>query len=206
MKSSLSTQSLIIHGCGGHARSLADVALANGATQLLFVDPNAKKDEQLFGFPVATTAPTETTAAHLIAVGDNQKRAVIFQQLSDNHTAMTSMIAQSAYLGAEHTLGQNVFVGHRAHIGPRTTIGDNTIINTHCIIEHDCQIGKHAHISVNAVIAGSCQIGDYVMVGAGATVIDGIKIASNITVGAGAVVVSDLTEPGVYVGVPAKKI
>ncbi len=75
-----------------------------------------------------------------------------------------------------------------------------------CVIEHDCLIGKHSHISVNAVIAGKSQIGDFVMIGANATVIDGIKICSHVTVGAGAVVVEDITEPGTYVGVPAKNL
>jgi sugar O-acyltransferase (sialic acid O-acetyltransferase NeuD family) len=205
MKSALNNQSLVIHGCGGHARSLADVALASGVTELVFVDENAKAGEQLFGFPVVSNAPSVVSGAHLVAMGDNHKRADVFQQLADAKINITSLISQSAYLGKEHTIGKNVFIGHRAHIGPRATIGDNTIINTHCIIEHDCRIGKHCHISVNAVVAGSCQIGDYVMVGAGATVIDGTKIASNITIGAGAVVVGDLTEPGVYVGIPARK-
>lgn len=206
MKSSLSNQSWLIHGCGGHARSTADVALSNGVKQVIFVDLKAKEGERLFNFEVLKEVPASFSGVHFIAIGDNQKRAAIFQQLSNVPVVLASLVAESAYLGNEHTIGQNVFVGHRAHIGPRTTIGDNTIINTHCIIEHDCRIGKHSHISVNAVIAGSCQVGDYVMVGAGATVIDGINIASNITIGAGAVVVSDITEPGVYIGVPAKKI
>lgn len=206
MQLSPNQTTLVIYGCGGHARSLADVALANGVNALLFVDENARAGEKLFDFPVVNQAEISATANYLVAIGDNHKRATVFQQLLDSDAPLTSLVAQSAYLGNEHTLGKNVFVAHRSHIGPRTSIGDNTIINTHSVIEHDCRIGKHTHISVNAVIAGSCQIGDYVMVGAGATVIDGIKIASNIIIGAGAVVVSDLTEPGTYVGVPAKKI
>jgi len=206
MKSALN-QPLIIHGCGGHARSMADVALANNkATQILFIDTHLKENKQLFGFPVVDTLPSDFSADHLIAIGDNQKRMALFQQLREHQIKFTSLVAQSAYLGKDHKIGQNVFIGHQAHIGPCVVIGDNTIINTRCIIEHDCHIGKHSHISVNAVIAGACELGDFVTIGAGATVIDNIKIAANITIGAGAVVVSDLTEPGVYVGVPAKRL
>jgi len=44
------------------------------------------------------------------------------------------------------------------------------------------------------------------MLGAGATVRDGRCIGDDIVIGAGAVVVSDLIQPGVYVGVPAKSL
>jgi serine acetyltransferase len=44
------------------------------------------------------------------------------------------------------------------------------------------------------------------MIGAGSTVIEGKKIAACCVVGAGATVVHDLTEPGVYVGSPARRI
>lgn len=200
----LPDKKLYIHGCGGHARSVADVAISNGAKDILFVDENARQNELILGFPVVKNI-SDYSGQHLIAIGDNHKRLVVFEKLQNSKASMVSLAATSAYLGTEYCLGQNVFVAHRAHIGPKTTIADNTIINTHCVIEHDCRIGKHSHISVNTVIAGSVTLGDNVTVGAGATIIDGIKVASNITIGAGAVVVADLLIPGVYVGVPARK-
>jgi acetyltransferase-like isoleucine patch superfamily enzyme len=45
-----------------------------------------------------------------------------------------------------------------------------------------------------------------VFLGAGATVIDGTTIADDVTVGAGATVVSDIREPGTYVGSPARRL
>jgi UDP-N-acetylbacillosamine N-acetyltransferase len=36
---------LLILGFGGHARSVADVAIASGITQLCFIDANAKPNE-----------------------------------------------------------------------------------------------------------------------------------------------------------------
>lgn len=195
---------LIILGCGGHARSLADVAIANGISQLVFVDDNARENEKQFGFPVLRYLPAEEDADYIVAIGDNQSREKVFTALANKN--ITTLIANDAYIGVNAHIGQGVLVAHGAHIGPNATIGANTIINTHCVIEHDCIIGKHSHISVNAVVAGKSQVDDFVMIGTGATVIDNIKICSHVRVGAGAIVVRDIQEPGIYVGIPARKI
>jgi UDP-N-acetylbacillosamine N-acetyltransferase len=195
---------LVIFGCGGHARSLADVAIANHMSRLIFVDENARVNEKSFGFDVLTQFNNQEDAYYITAIGDNHQRAKKFATLDPQK--IIALISNNAYVGMNAKIGAGVLVAHGAHIGPNATIGENTIINTHAIIEHDCTIGKHCHISVNSVVAGKCQIGDYVMIGTGATVIDNIMICSNVTVGGGAVVVNDIHESGVYVGVPARKI
>lgn len=204
-------KNLLIYGCGGHARSLADVALSNGHRHILFIDENAKPNEQLFGFHLIKSLdhyhdlPLNEKANTILALGDNHKRAELFDQLVQTHQ-MISIVSNKAHWGINASIAPGVFVGHGAHIGPNATIGTNTIINTHAVIEHDCQIGQHSHIAVNTTIAGGCRIGDFVMIGAGATVIDGISVCSHVTIGAGAVVIKDITEPGTYVGIPAQKI
>jgi serine acetyltransferase len=35
---------------------------------------------------------------------------------------------------------------------------------------------------------------------------EGTKVCDNVTIGAGSVVLKDITQPGVYIGIPAKKI
>ncbi|WP_232338748.1 acyltransferase [Gallaecimonas pentaromativorans] len=49
-------------------------------------------------------------------------------------------------------------------------------------------------------------IGDNVQIGAAAIVLPGVSIVDNVIVGAGSIVTKDLTEPGVYIGSPAKII
>ncbi|MDN5449580.1 MAG: hypothetical protein L0G06_01650, partial [Enterobacterales bacterium] len=44
--------SLLILGFGGHARAVADVALAFGAKQVCFIDINARPNETFGAFPV----------------------------------------------------------------------------------------------------------------------------------------------------------
>lgn len=202
-KPSLDTKiKLAVYGCGGHARSLADVALSNGHSNLIFVDEKANINETLFGFDVLKQWKIEQDAYVILALGDNLKRADLFQKLVDSE-CIVPIVAEDVHWGRNARLETGVFVGRGVHLGPNAFIGANTIINTHCVVEHDCKIGRHCHISVNSTVAGSCRIGDFVMIGVGATVIDGVSICSHVMIGAGAVVVNDITEPGVYVGVPA---
>jgi UDP-perosamine 4-acetyltransferase len=93
-----------------------------------------------------------------------------------------------------------------AVINSGATIGRGGIVNTNSTIEHDVLLEDWVHVAPGATISGHVTVGRFSMIGAGATVIEGIKIAAGCMVGAGATVVHDLTEPGVYVGSPARRI
>jgi sugar O-acyltransferase (sialic acid O-acetyltransferase NeuD family) len=86
------------------------------------------------------------------------------------------------------------------------TIGGHVIINLNCTIGHDTVIGNFVTISPGANISGNVTIGDLCYIGSNAVIRDKINICSGVTIGAGGVVVKDITEPGVYVGNPVKKI
>lgn len=194
---------LIIYGCGGHARSVAEVALANGKTALVFVDVQARPGESIFGFPVVASSPDESCDA-IVAIGDNHRREAVFVRLPQQFCK--NLIAQDAYLARDVSIEPGCFVAHGAYLGPGVKIGANSIVNTHSIIEHESTIGAHCHIAIKATVAGRCKLGDFVTLGAGVTVIDNISICANVFVGAGATVVDDIVTPGLYVGVPARKI
>ncbi len=51
-----------------------------------------------------------------------------------------------------------------------------------------------------------CNIGSKNFFGAGSIIKDKITIGDNITIGAGSVVTKDTLNPGVYVGMPARKV
>lgn len=194
---------LIIFGCGGHARSVADIFLSNEPdSEIVFVDDNAKSGEKILGFPVLKEVMVEEP--YFIAIGDNSKREEQYKKVKTQ--GLISVISRSSYIGRNIRIGTGCFIGNGVHLGPEVQIGTNTIVNNHAIVEHEVKIGSHSHIGPNATISGRSEVGDRVFVGVGATVIDGIRICSDVTVGAGSVVVDDITGSGTYVGVPARKI
>lgn len=192
-------------GCGGHARSVADVALAAGYSELLFVDPAARDGETLAGARVVRTFdPSFGAQAAIIGVGDNRKRVALFAEARHLGLPLPPLVAPNATIGLAATIGEGTFIGRGAHVGPFVRVGEDAIVNTHAVIDHDSQVGAHVHIAVNASITGGCRVGDFAMIGAGAVLRDGVHVCAEAIIGAGAVVVADIIEPGVYVGVPAR--
>lgn len=197
---------LLILGFGGHARSVADVALAAGIAEILFVDPNARKGEDFLGHAVVSEYARNLPEgwACMPAAGDNLRRQRQVRDASERGWAIATLIAPDASIGAGAMLAEGTLVARHAHVGPLARIGKGVIINTGAAVEHDCVVGDFVHVSVNATLAGRSRLNDFVFLGAGGTVIDGVEVGRNITIGAGGVVIESLEVPGTYVGVPAR--
>lgn len=198
----------MILGFGGHARSVADVALSAGITSLLFVDENAKPGEHFVGHPVHATFETSIPEgwACMPAAGSNQRRKEQVAFLQAAGLPIATLVSPYATIGVGAEVAAGCFVGHHAHIGPMARVGLAGIVNTGAVIEHDCVVGDFVHVSVNATTAGRSKLGNFVFLGAGATVIDGIEVSDNVVIGAGSVVISSIHCPGTYVGVPVKQV
>lgn len=199
---------LLILGFGGHARSVADVALAAGVQALLFVDAQAQAGEEFLGFPVrrefAGQLPENWSC--LPAAGDNRRRQGQVEAARRAGWPLATLVSPCASLGRGAVLAPGCLVGHHAHIGPLARVGIAAIINTGAAVEHECVVGDYTHVSVHATLAGRSRLGDFVFLGAGATVVDGISVGNRVTVGAGGTVVAAIDRPGTYVGVPARPI
>ncbi len=90
-------------------------------------------------------------------------------------------------------------------IGDRVNIQDGAVLHTlykRSVVE----IGNDVSVGHNAVIHGA-KVGSNVLVGMGAILMDNAVIPDNTIIAAGAVVLSNqVLEPGVYAGIPAKKV
>ena len=191
---------IYIIGCGGHARSVADIILGNvPSAQLIFVDENARDKETIFDFPVIKSLPQEAQNI-FIAIGDNQNRREI-----SSGRKLISVIAKTAYVAPTAVIEDGCFIASGVHVGPFVHIGKGTLINTNAVVEHEVQVGEFCHLAPNTTVCGRTTIGDRVFLGAGAAVIDKICICSDVTIGAGGVVVKDIYEAGTYIGIPVKR-
>lgn len=84
-------------------------------------------------------------------------------------------------------------------------LGFCNLINCYAGIFHDVEIGNYNEIMPGAKLLGGVKIGNSCRIGSNATILPNVKICSDVVIGAGAVVNKDITEPGTYIGVPAKK-
>jgi acetyltransferase-like isoleucine patch superfamily enzyme len=119
-------------------------------------------------------------------------------------------------------IGDNGFVGPFVEIQGDVTIGANCKIQSHSFvcelvtIGDDCVIA-HGVMFINDLFAigrpargdrtlwKSTTIGNRVSIGSGATILP-VSICDDVVIGAGAVVTRNISEPGIYVGNPARKI
>lgn len=201
-----SCEGLLIIGFGGHARSVADVALAAGVKDLIFIDEHAKPNENFHDFPVLKEwkDPFPEHWGCFAASGNNVKREEQLDFIAKQKWPLATIISSTATIGVGSHIEPGCFIAHHAHIGPNAKIEKGSIINTRATIEHDCSVGRYSHISIAATLAGSSIVGQKCTVFAGATVIDAINICDNVTLAAGTVAVDNIVKPGLYLGVPAR--
>jgi UDP-N-acetylbacillosamine N-acetyltransferase len=204
----MSYRGLIVLGCGGHARSVADIALDAGVESLLFVDASAGDDESIAGFPVARAWPQSIGEgwAAMPASGAAQSRRAAVDAIRERGVTLATLISRRAYVGRSAIVGPGTLVAHGAHVGPFARIGEGVILNTSSLVDHESVVGDYTHVAVHATIAGRCRVGSDAMIGAGAVLIDNVAIGDGVTIGAGGVVVADLSARGVYVGVPVRAL
>jgi acetyltransferase-like isoleucine patch superfamily enzyme len=108
----------------------------------------------------------------------------------------------------------NVVFGYKVNIGALTLIEraelDSTVIGNYVQIDgrvtvgHNTKTGDGTVIASGTVLCGSCQIGKRCWIGANVTIKQGVKICDDVVIGMGSCVTKDITEPGIYIGTPAK--
>lgn len=193
---------IVIAGANGHGKVLADIALLNGYDEVVFLDDDSSICECV-GFPVegGTDLLRKYDCDRFIAIGNPKTRQRFMEEVDT-----VNLIHPNATVAKSVTLGKGIAVMAGAVINPSVKIDDGSIINTCASVDHDCSLGKYVHVSVGAHIAGTCSIGDRTWIGAGAIINNNINVCSDCMIGSGTVVIDDITEPGTYVGVPAKRI
>jgi sugar O-acyltransferase (sialic acid O-acetyltransferase NeuD family) len=211
------TKKLILIGAGGHGKSCVGVIESRKDFQIQgFIDTKLAKGEQVLGYPVLGDNELlkelikKEDLLFFITVGhirSSEARVRIFKLLQELKAAISpAIVAESAFVSPHAKLGAGSIVMHHGIVSAGAKIGDNVIINNLSLVEHDCVISNHTHVSTGAIVNGDCFVGERVFIGSGAVLVQGISITNDVLVGAGAVVTSSISEPGTYVGNPARKI
>ena len=145
-----------------------------------------------------------------VYIGDQV--SLIVEKGAALHIADHSFIGESCYIkcfGGQIEIGRDVSINSKSFINGcgGVTIGDNTRIGTQSIIIASNHKFDDPNVLVkDAITKQGVQLGENIWLGARVTVLDGVQIANDTVIGACSLVTKPLTESGVYVGVPAKKM
>ncbi len=141
-----------------------------------------------------------------IAVGNGYIRKEINNRLPFDIRYGTFIFNKDLILANNNKFGCGSFVCAGTIVTCDCTFGFHTQLNLNTTVGHGCKIGNYFTTAPGVNISGDCIIGDHVYFGTNSTVREKIKICDNVTIGMNSCVVKDITEPGIYVGIPAKKI
>lgn len=125
-----------------------------------------------------------------------------------------AFLAETATIIGAVTMGDDCSIWYGAvlradvgaiRIGDRVNIQDNAVLHA-TYQKSECEIGNDVSIGHGANVHG-CIIGNDVIIGMGAIVMDHTVVPDGTIIAAGAVVpANQILEPGIYAGIPARKI
>jgi sugar O-acyltransferase (sialic acid O-acetyltransferase NeuD family) len=205
---------ICILGAGGFGREVLCCVIDVIATTNLKIEDIACfmvsdehfKDDKIMGVDVIPQSKFDPNLFNVvIAIGDPCARKRVVESLPPK-TTYTTIIHPSAVISDWVEIGEGSIVTAGTILTCNIKIGKHAHLNLHTTIGHDCIVGDFFTTGPAANISGNCNFGDCVYFGTNSTVRQGVKICDNVTIGMGGVVVKDITEKGVYIGNPLKKL
>lgn len=201
---------IILIGGGGHALSLLemikDYSLIEGYADIC---PNASMSVKYLG-------TDSDILKHYLPDGYSIHHALVYtsavnlrlrEKLQALFTGyeLATFVSDTALITKNSEISPGVAIFERVILN-RSKVGRNTILNTGSIIEHDCCIGNNVFIGPGVIMGGEVSVQDNTFIGMGTVIRDEVSICSDVVIGMGSLVVKDITQPGRYIGRPAKLV
>jgi sugar O-acyltransferase (sialic acid O-acetyltransferase NeuD family) len=201
---------LIIIGASGHGKVVADIAIKMNKWQsIVFLDDD-ESIKTCVDLPVIGKTDDalkyKDEADFFVAIGNNATRETVQTKLEYEGASIATLIHPNAVIGYKVSVGIGTVIMAGTVINSASTIGKGCIINTNSSVDHDCILEDYVHVSPGVSLAGTVKVGKGSWIGIGGVISNNINICGGCRLGAGAVVIKDITEPGTYVGIPARKI
>ena len=204
---------LYIVGAGGFGRETAWLVRRLNKIEHIwnlagFIDDDySLQGEEVDGYKVVgpvTYLNSLSNVWAVCAIGNTTARKMVIERLKNIHFA--KLIDPSVRISDRVSIGEGSIVCAGSIITVDVHIGKHNIINLNCTIGHDAVLSDFVTLYPSVNISGQVSIGTLTECGTGSQVIQGLTIAAGANIGAGAVVVKNITDNGIYVGCPARKI
>lgn len=206
---------IVVVGGGGHATVLIDLLQSLRAYRVIgYID--TKNNGKIFGVPylgddsaLLGLLKKHKKLAGALGIGKvtaHDKRVAILKVMSEAGLELPPIISPKAHVSRHAELAEGVVVMAGAVVQAKARIGLGSIVNTGASVDHDCVLGVDVHVCPGAALSAASAVGDHSLIGAGSCIVQGVKVGSRCLVGAGAAVTKDCLAPGIYLGVPARKV
>ncbi|HET9638048.1 MAG TPA: acetyltransferase [Allosphingosinicella sp.] len=204
---------LVIFGPGGMGRELLEIARYSAARlggpgdpcELVFAADVAGED--VLGTRVIGADELDAGDRVVVALGSSQARREVAERL--RHIPAARLIAPTAIIGPEVTIGEGAVICDHCMVTVSVTIGRHFQCNIYSHVSHDCRIGDFVTFAPRVSCNGNVHIGDGAYIGSGAVIKQGTPdrpriIGAGAIVGMGAIVTRDVAPGATVVGNPAR--
>jgi sugar O-acyltransferase (sialic acid O-acetyltransferase NeuD family) len=205
-------KTLCIYGVGGHAREVFEYAQdatlhdQSDRSVVFMADDSHWPGETVLGAPVMRRSAFRPDECEVVAaLGDPASRRAMVASLP-TETVFASIVHPTAVVASSVQLGPGVMIGPGAVVTAKAVIGAHVILNPQCTVAHDCVVEDFVTVAGGARLSGACRVGVGAWIGSNAAIREGLRVCATAVVGMGAMVVGNIDEPGVYAGVPARRI
>lgn len=211
----MSKERIILVGSGQHARVVLYNLKAQGKYEVAcLLDGDPKKTGTYFeGIEVAGTyedldaiRQKYDTNKFFIAFGNMKYRKKVFDQFISQGWEAVNIIHPNAVVSEDAKIGQGVLIECGCLITPNPVIGNNVVVNTGSQVNHDNIVEDNVYIASGVVLSGGVHIKENTLLDDGVIVTLGVTVPPDSIFGAGTIITKSYEEPGVYYGIPSKKI
>lgn len=185
-------------GYGGHAR---EVMAQMGIQLTCFVDDEYVTNNTQ---PLSKFNPKEY--AVMVAIANSKDRYDIIQRLPKETKYFTWVHPTAIIMDDNVVIGEGSFIGANSILTTNIKLGKHAILNRSNHIGHDSVIGDYFSAMPGAIVSGDVRIYDMVYMGNNSSIKEKMSIHSFVTIGMNGAVIKNINEPGIYVGVPTKKL
>ena len=197
---------LLIIGCGGHGRVIADIARCRGEEVAGFLDDNpaaAPKTLRVMGSVREQVMQNLTTHRFVVGIGDTATRRTLAEFVLGSGGVLATLVHPSAVVAADVSIGDGTVVMAGALVNTGSRIGRFAVVNTGAIVDHDNTVEDNVHISPGCSLAGwvTCKRDSFI--GTGAAIIPRIVVDEGAYVAAGATVITNVPADTLVAGCPA---
>lgn len=200
------SKSLALYGFGGHAREVAfqmkHVIESEKLDLQFYVDDEYAND---IAKPISEFNPEER--AMMVAVANSEDREAMVKRLPHNTEFFTFIHRASIVFDLENIdIGEGSFIGAFSIITTNVKIGKHAILNRGNHIGHDTLIGDYLSMMPGAIISGNVTAGERLYMGTNSSIREKLEVCDGVTLGLNCGLIKNVIEPGIYVGLPAKKL
>lgn len=205
---------ICIIGVGGFGRETLDIIISGSTQTNLKIEDVAcfmvlDKDlveTKIMGVDVIVQSNFDPVLYDVVvAISDPSIRKKVVESLPPG-TTFATIIHPNAIISNWVKIGEGSIITAGVIITCNNEIGMHSQLNLYTTIGHDCQMGDYFTTAPGANISGNCIFGDKVYFGTNSSVRQGVLICNDVTIGMGGVVVKNISDSGVYIGNPLKKL